>query len=386
MTESANSTQAQLFKIIAAAGGTGGHIYPAVAVVEALKRITGERVEAEFLGSEDRMETTIIPELGYRLTKMPIKGFRGLLSTSTLLLPLQIARSTQIARAAIRRMLPHIVVCTGAYISYPAGVAAKREKIPLVLMESNLNLGKSNSQLVRKADRIVLAFEESRSFLPSSVQDKAVVLGNPVRTGITGTTDQASSREFFGLDPDVPTLLIFGGSLGARSINNAVQRIVNSISAHPDREHMQLLWQTGKNYSPAIPSNIAARVKAMPYITDMERAFSAADLVVSRSGAATIAELGIVRKPAVLVPLPTASTNEQRHNAMLVQKAGGGVILNDAEVVLALHDTVHELFRGNQQLLEMSRQIGKLGRPNAATDVAHLLLQITNQLHLEKNG
>jgi UDP-N-acetylglucosamine--N-acetylmuramyl-(pentapeptide) pyrophosphoryl-undecaprenol N-acetylglucosamine transferase len=355
-------------RVVVACGGTGGHIFPAVAVVEQLSALTNGQCQPLFLGSRDRMETRLLPSMGYEFVGMPIEGFRGL-SLSTLTLPFKILRSILIARRAIRRFKPHAVICTGAYISYPAGVAASLEGVPLIVLESNLNPGKSNARLVDRAAAVVLAFEDSRAFYPAAIQSKLHVLGNPVRTQINPSASVRDARIWWGLDPDRETVLVFGGSLGARAINDAVEASLENIAQAP----WQMIWQTGKGHvtQRAVPEN----VKATEFIDDMGAAYAAADLVVSRSGATTIAELGIVGKPAILVPLPSASTNEQKHNANVVARHGAAEVIANERLGDELWAGVERLMANPLQRAEMSANMCDLGRPNAARDAADLIIR-----------
>lgn len=358
-----------LFRVVVAAGGTGGHIFPAVAVVEEIERLTHGSCSAVFMGSSDRMETTLIPRLGYPFVPMPIQGFKGI-ALSTLTLPLKVFRSIRIARDTIRAHRPHAVVCTGAYVSYPVGMAAVREKVPLIVLESNLNPGKSNARLASKASAMVLAFEESVGFYPRSMAERLHVLGNPVRTQVNIALEAGSARRDIGLHPDKPTVLIFGGSLGAHTINMAVERALPEISKRP----WQVIWQTGKGFSTT--ASLPGNVKMVPFLEDMGRAYAAADLVFSRSGATTIAELGIVGKPAILCPLPSASTNEQQHNAAVVARNGGALVVEDATLRDTLITTIDNLMNDSVKRSAMAIAMKRLGRPNAASDAARLVLHI----------
>jgi UDP-N-acetylglucosamine--N-acetylmuramyl-(pentapeptide) pyrophosphoryl-undecaprenol N-acetylglucosamine transferase len=355
------------FRVVVAAGGTGGHIFPAVAVVEHLERLTGGRCAPVFMGSRDRMETTLIPKLGYPYVSMPIEGFRGL-ALSTLSLPLKVMTSIRIARDTIRKHRPHAVICTGAYIRYPVGIAAVREKVPLIVLESNLNPGKSNARLAPKATAVVLAFEETMDFFPAAMRPRLHVLGNPVRAQVDATADPAASRRAFGLDPDRPTVFVFGGSLGAHSINLAIERARERFAA----ASFQMIWQTGKGYTgtPEMPSNVVR----LPFVENMGAAYAAADLVVARSGATTVAELGIVGKPAVFVPLPSASTNEQQHNAAAVERRGAAIVVRDASLREELFPVIEELMSDASARTRMATAMHALGRPTAAHDAAQLVL------------
>lgn len=362
-------SQNDRFRVLVAAGGTGGHIFPAVAVVEQLQALTNHACDAVFMGSRDRMEHTIIPSLGYPYVPMPIAGFKGL-HLSTLTLPFKVLASIRIARQTIREFRPHAVVCTGAYISYPVGVAAAREGVPLIVLESNLNPGKTNARLAPHATAVVVAFAESVQQYATEMRTKLHVLGNPVRAQVNERRDCEDARTALGLDPHRPTVFVFGGSLGARTINTVIERNLSTIAEMP----WQLLWQTGKGYTPhaSIPSN----VRVMPFVDDMGSAYAAADLVVSRSGATTIAELGIVGKPALFIPLPSASTNEQVHNARVCEANNAAIVVADADLSTSLLPTMVRVMSDAPQRASMAAAMHNLGKPHAAHDAAQLILQI----------
>ena len=357
------------FRVLVAAGGTGGHIFPAVAVVEQLQALTNGHCDPVFMGSRDRMEHVIIPKLGYPYVAMPIAGFKGV-HLSTLSLPLKVFTSIRIARQTIRQHRPHAVVCTGAYISYPVGIAAMREGVPLIVLESNLHPGKTNARLAPHASAVVVAFAESVEQYTAKMRTKLHVLGNPVRAQINERRDSEGARIALGLDPQRPTVFVFGGSLGAHTINSVIERNLSTIAEMP----WQLLWQTGKGYTPqaSIPSN----VRVMPFVDDMGSAYCAADLVVSRSGATTIAELGIVGKPAIFIPLPSASTNEQVHNARVCEANNAAIVVADADLSISLVPTMIRVMSDVSQRASMAAAMHNLGKPHAAHDAAQLILEI----------
>lgn len=362
-------------RIVVAAGGTGGHIFPAVAVVEQLTELTHGACSARFLGSESRMESKLIPQMGYNYTSMPIVGFKGILSPHTLLLPLKIYQSVRIASNVLRQHNAQAVICTGAYISYPAGVAAYKLGIPLIVLESNINPGKTNARLAPKADAVVLAFEESRKYYPESMASKLHVLGNPVRQQVLAQPLQAEARNTLGLQPNKTTLLVFGGSLGANSINAAVEGLVQTLLAKPEHD-IQIVWQTGQLYQPPTEFNNVSWLVCTPFISDMGTAYSAADVVVARSGATTIAELGIVAKPAIFIPLPSASTNEQMKNARVTTAAGASILIEDSTLREDFVPAVLRLLQEKTKRNDMALAMAKFGRPTAARDVAELVLRI----------
>jgi UDP-N-acetylglucosamine--N-acetylmuramyl-(pentapeptide) pyrophosphoryl-undecaprenol N-acetylglucosamine transferase len=368
-------------RIVVAAGGTGGHIFPGIAVVEAIKQQTGGDSAVHFVGSESRMESTLIPSMGYTFSPLPIEPFRGV-HWRTLLLPLSIVQSVLRARTILQRFAAQAVICTGAYMSYPAGVAAHQLGIPLFVLESNVNPGKTNRQLAPKSTWFVTAFEQTVHLLPKVVQPKVVCLGNPVRGSIGARPTVAQSKDTLGVPPTMPLVLVFGGSLGARSINSAMERMVTSIAMaqqHGSQPPFAVLWQTGKHYQ--VPSQFLALpwVIVVEFIDNMAAAYAAASVVVCRSGATTIAELSIAGAAAIVVPLGTASTGEQAKNALVTTNAGATITLTDESVGEQLYSTVCEVI-GNETLRNtMQTNIKKFARPNAASDVSTLILRTIEQ-------
>ncbi|MBI5324486.1 MAG: UDP-N-acetylglucosamine--N-acetylmuramyl-(pentapeptide) pyrophosphoryl-undecaprenol N-acetylglucosamine transferase [Ignavibacteriae bacterium] len=277
--------QVNEFRILVAAGGTGGHLYPALAVLENIENVSGKKLKALFVGTSNRIESRVVPQSGYEFFPIPISGFKGLFSLDTFTLPFKIARSIGICRNLIRKFKPDVVLCTGAYISYPAGSAAHREKIPLILMESNVAPGKAINMLSQRADLIITSFEESEAYYNENLRSKIICLGNPVRKNICLPLTKEEARKELGLDMQKKTILVFGGSLGAKSINLAINNILFAI----EREGWQLVWQIGENY--VVQGNFSENVRVYKYIDNMSIAYSACDIVVSRSGATTVSEI-----------------------------------------------------------------------------------------------
>jgi UDP-N-acetylglucosamine--N-acetylmuramyl-(pentapeptide) pyrophosphoryl-undecaprenol N-acetylglucosamine transferase len=360
--------QKQPFKALIAAGGTGGHLFPAIAVAEELTRILDGNCVLEFIGTSDRIEATIVPKHGYPFHTLPIAGLQKLFSFNTLKLPLQIMQSIQKSLDILRTMQPDCVICAGAYLSYPVGIAAARLGIPLFLMESNAIPGKTIIQLAPKATRVYAAFEESRQHFSPSVRAKFEIFGNPVRSNLNAFTDKHAARTAFDLAPDKPTVFIFGGSLGARSINSAVNASLERFRA----AGMQILWQTGKNFMPMANTEGVAQV--LPFIDDMAQAYSAADVVVCRAGATTLAELAIIRKPAILVPFPQAANDHQTANAHALQERGAAILLKDSDVQERLYDAVRGLLANTHAQEAISKSLAHFAKPDAARDIAESIL------------
>lgn len=355
---------------IVAAGGTGGHLFPAMAVCEAFEQ-TGASFTPYFVGNPDKLESHTVPAHGWSFTPIPIKGFGGLLSAGTLLMPFRIMSSVQKVHGLIKAHKPDFVLCTGAYLSYPAGIAAYSSHIPLVLMESNVNPGKTIKMLSPKADLIVTSFEATAEYFAPEMRSKIICLGNPLRQMFYHDVKPAEARAKFGLDPAKKTVLIFGGSLGARSINEAAEA---AFAIYNKDVKIQFLWQTGKNYT--VKNPLPENVRQLTFIDDMAAAYSAADLVVARSGATTVAELCSAGKASVLVPLPSASCNEQAANAAEMVKQEAAIILDNSRVYDELGTKIGELIADETRLKKMADAAKSLAKDSAAADTVEKIMKL----------
>jgi len=357
-------------KLMIAAGGTGGHLFPAMAVAEQIKKLTYGEAEFIFIGNPDRLEARIVPAKGYEFIPIKITGLKKEISKDNILLPFRIINAVNKCRSLIRKRGIDGVIAAGAYLSYPPGLAAKLTGVPLFLFESNVNPGKTNLALSGMAKYIFTSFDESKNYFKAGIRPKLRPYGNPVRMMMTENISKEDARAKFGLIPEKRTILIFGGSLGARSINNAVRANLDLFS----KSEYQYIWQTGKNYE--VPENIPENIKALEFIDDMGTAYSTADLVVSRSGATTIAELCQMALPSVLIPLPWASTNEQYNNAKVLEERGGALIVPDAEIGAKLYETIVQLMSDPERLSQMAKSAGSIARPDAAERCAKEILTI----------
>ncbi len=355
-------------RIIVAAGGTGGDLFPAVAVVEQLQ--LRRKVEAVFVGNAERIEAQVVPSLGFRFKGLSVRGFKGLRSVDTYLLPIRIAASTLKVRLLIKSFKPHLALCAGTYISYPLALAASMAEIPLVLIESNAIPGKANRSVARRADLIIAAFEECRKSFVTKNPDVIKVIGNPIRKGFGTAVSREQGARAFGLDPAMKTLLVFGGSLGARSINETLLENLDFLQS----AGVQVLWQTGKNAT--VPDTLPKDIIHRTFIDDMASAYAAADAVLCRAGGGTVAELKVVAKPALLVPYPYAANNEQEFNARALQDAGAAVMILDGELKMRFRKEVSELFADPVRLQARASAMAAMARPNAASDAAELVLRL----------
>ncbi len=355
-------------RVILSGGGTGGHIYPAVAVAEALRRKWGDKVELLFVGAEGKMEMEKIPALGYDIAGLPIAGLQRRWDVKNLLVPWKVLRSVSMARRVIRDFSADVAVGFGGYASAPVLWAAQRMGVPTVIQEQNSYAGVTNKILARGARRICVAYDGMERFFPA---DRIVMTGNPLRgTFAAAANESAEALEFYGLRADLPVVLVVGGSLGTRSLNEMMKGwIARTEGGAP----VQVLWQTGKYYEAEMRAFLAehpaANVRQMAFIERMDLAYDAADLVVSRSGACTVSELCLVGKPTIFVPSPNVAEDHQTRNAEALVDKNAAVMVRDAEAVKCGMERATELLADKGRLAELARNISALGIRDAADRV-----------------
>lgn len=360
-------------KVIISGGGTGGHIYPAIAIAHALKELVPD-IDILFVGAKGRMEMEKVPEAGYKIKGLWISGFQRSLSLKNLLFPIKLAYSMYAARKIVESFQPRIVVGVGGFASGPTLKAAQRNGIPTVIQEQNSYAGVTNKLLAEKSEVVCVAYEGLEKYFPA---EKLVVTGNPVRKDIlslTGKKEEAA--KFFKLDPNKKTILVIGGSLGARTINESIDGDFDKII----RKGIQLIWQTGKNYySTAKKTDFRHQtnnIRIFDFIKRMDLAYAMADIVISRAGALSISELSLVHKPAILVPSPNVAEDHQTKNANALVEKGAALLVKDIEARDILVDKAFELLNDDRQKEELVKNIKGMGRPNAAKDIARQILNV----------
>lgn len=354
--------------ILVAAGGTGGHLFPALAVVEELEKFEINRNQIFFVGNPNKIEGRIVPSLGYNFLPLNITGFSNILSYSTLLLPFKILNSIAKAKKYIKHNNIGLVICAGAYLSYPVGLAAFYSNIPFALMESNVFPGKTIKLLSNKAQLIILAFEESKKYFSKKNQDKIKILGNPIRKNLLVPIDRYIARKNLNLEENKFTILIFGGSLGAKNINLAIEKIISNEDINA-----QYIWQTGKSFQSSISK---ANVRTFEFIDDMATAYYASDLVICRSGATTIAELTAIGKPSILLPYPFSANNHQEYNANMMAQCGASIMIKDNELEVKLMDNIKKLIQDEALLITMSKNARQLSKVNSAELTARAIMNL----------
>jgi UDP-N-acetylglucosamine--N-acetylmuramyl-(pentapeptide) pyrophosphoryl-undecaprenol N-acetylglucosamine transferase len=355
-------------RIIIAGGGTGGHIFPAIAIANAIKKLEPS-TEILFVGAKGKMEMEKVPQAGYRIEGLDIAGFNRSSLIKNIGLPFKLLKSFFQVREILRRFSPDAVVGVGGYSSFPVLRYAQQQGIPTYIHESNSFAGRSNILLGEKATAVFVATDGMEKFFP---EGKILVTGNPVRAVISESkVSRADALNFFGL-PDKPTILSIGGSLGAKSINESMASGLERIEG----EGLQLIWQTGKPYSEQ--GRAAAKgmsgVWVSDFIKEMEYAFAVADVVISRAGAMAIAELCVVGKPAIFVPYPFAAEDHQTVNAMNLEMKQAGIVVRDEEAGRRLVDEAVGLIKNHNRRNELSRNIAALGIKNADMVIAAKIL------------
>ncbi|HTH55905.1 MAG TPA: undecaprenyldiphospho-muramoylpentapeptide beta-N-acetylglucosaminyltransferase [Cyclobacteriaceae bacterium] len=358
----------QPYRLIISGGGTGGHIFPAISIANKFKE-RYPAAEILFVGAQGRMEMTRVPEAGYKIVGLWISGLQRKLTLSNLLFPFKLVSSYFKAGKIIKAFKPNAVIGTGGYASGPVMLAATRNKIPALIQEQNSYAGLTNKQLASKAQRICVAYPEMEKYFP---KEKIVFTGNPVRQNILdidNKRDQAIMQ--FGLQPNTRTLLILGGSLGSRTLNESIVAKIDAII----ESQMQVIWQTGKIYFEEIRERLKEkdirRIGVYGFIQHMDLAYAAADVVISRSGALAISELCLVKKPCILVPSPNVAEDHQTKNALALVKEDAALLIKDSDAVENLVDESLKLIFDVQQCKNLSENIGKLAKPNATEDIVN---------------
>jgi UDP-N-acetylglucosamine--N-acetylmuramyl-(pentapeptide) pyrophosphoryl-undecaprenol N-acetylglucosamine transferase len=357
-------------KIIIAGGGTGGHIFPAIAIANAIKKLEPQ-TEFLFVGAKGKMEMEKVPQAGYKIEGLDIAGFNRSSLIKNFSLPVKLVKSFIQVRKIVKAFKPDAVIGVGGYSSFPVLRYAQSQCIKTFIHESNSFAGKANIMLGKKATEIFVASDGMEKFFPA---EKIKVTGNPVRSSISqSSVTREEGIKFFGLNPQKKTILSIGGSLGAKSINEAIDKHIAAFSEND----LQLVWQTGKPYAEKGKAAAAGKgnIWANDFITQMEYAYAAADMVISRSGAMAIAELCVVKKPVVFVPFPYAAEDHQTVNAQSLVNKNAGIMVKDGEALDRLVPAILALSNDEQKQNELKDNISKLGITNADEVIAKEILK-----------
>lgn len=361
-------------RIIISGGGTGGHIFPAIAIANALKKVNLD-IEILFVGANGKMEMEKVPAAGYQIIGLDIQGFQRDNLLRNVLLPLKVIKSVTKALGIIKDFKPDAVVGVGGYASGPLLYAAHLKKIPTLIQEQNSYAGITNKFLAKKARKICVAFDNMHAFFPA---DKIIKTGNPVRKetiNIEGKREEAA--QFFELDPAQKTVLVLGGSLGAKTLNDSLTAGIESFK----KENIQVIWQTGKYYYRSIIEKFGNQpkdngVRILEFLNRMDYAYAMADVIISRAGAGTISELCLVKKPVVLVPSPNVAEDHQTKNAMALVTEHAAVLVADRHAEAELVDQTIKLLKDDAEMQQLSKNISALALPEADEVIAQEVLSI----------
>lgn len=371
----------QQIKILLAAGGTGGHVYPAIAIADAIKE---EQPSSEilFVGTRNHMEWKAVPKAGYNIKNVWISGFHRRMTPKNLLFPLKLVTSLVQSFSILGRFKPQVVVSCGGYAAGPVGWMAAQRNIPVVIQEQNSFPGVTNRLLGRSAERIFTAFEDAAEHFPAG---KITLSGNPTRSSLKQASRENGLRDF-DFTADKPVLLVLGGSGGAKSINDAMAAHVKELH---DEQNIQIIWQCGAKYydeiSTAVQPDSMKNLRLKAYLDNMPEAYAAADLVLSRAGASSCSELMLTGKPSILVPSPYVAGDHQTKNARSMVESGASEILKDSDMKETLTDLVERLITDQEKLRKMNEAALKLAKPKAAKLIAREILEIA-QARLNKQN
>ncbi len=360
-------------RIIISGGGTGGHVFPAIAIADALKK-KEKFIEILFVGAKGKLEMEKVPRAGYPIKGLWISGFQRKLTLRNLSFPFKLASSMVNAWRIVRKFKPDAVVGVGGYASGPVLEVASRMGIPALIQEQNSYAGVTNRLLAQKVQKVCVAYEGMERFFP---KDRIVMTGNPVRQDLVHIDHlRSEAHAHFGLEPDKKTLLVFGGSLGARTLNEMMAANDDLIKSHADT---QVLWQVGKLYEAQFSSTATAalgQVQVLPFIDRMDLAYAMADVVVCRAGALTISELCLAGKAAVLIPSPNVAEDHQRKNALaLVEKDAARMVLDQDAVAKGLREAF-DLMDNAGSRNALGEEISRMAKPHAADQIAEEILKL----------
>lgn len=346
------------YRFIVSGGGTGGHIYPAIAIATALR---GRYPQAQFLfvGARDRMEMEKVPRAGFEIIGLWISGLQRSLSFKNLLFPFKVISSLWKARKIVKEFRPDVAIGTGGYASAPVLKAAAQKGIPYIIQEQNSYAGITNKWLAKKAAKICVAYEGMEKFFP---QSQIILTGNPVREILVDKkADRSKAYETFKLNPERDTLFVLGGSLGSARINALVASRLQWFRSIG----LQVLWQCGRGYHEQYKQHDSEDIRVLPFINEMDQAYAVADMIVSRAGAGTISELCIVGKPVFLIPSPHVAEDHQRKNAEALVIKGAAIMIPESDLEERFETEFEEVYRSVEKREQLSENIRSMARPNA---------------------
>jgi len=350
------------YKFIISGGGTGGHIYPAIAIANEL-RSQYPNAEFLFVGAKDRMEMEKVPKAGYKILGLWISGLQRKLSLKNILFPFKLMSSLHRSYKIIRTFKPDVAIGTGGYASAPLLRAASNKGIPCLIQEQNSHAGITNKWLSKKVQCICVAYEGMNKFFPSK---KIIVTGNPVRQDLLDIDSKKSEAiAYFNLNPNKKTVLILGGSLGAKRINELIDSSISYFLTFD----LQVIWQSGNYYVEKYQNKGNENVQVHAFINRMDLAYAAADFIISRAGALSVSELCLVGKPVIFIPSPNVTEDHQTKNALAISDQNAALLLRESELDEKFETEFSKLFNSEEKQKTLSENIIKLGKPNATKDI-----------------
>ncbi|MFC6861674.1 undecaprenyldiphospho-muramoylpentapeptide beta-N-acetylglucosaminyltransferase [Zunongwangia atlantica] len=349
-------------RIILSGGGTGGHIYPAIAIADEVKRRYPD-AKIKFVGAQDKMEMEKVPQAGYEIEGLWISGLQRKLTLKNLMFPFKLLNSISKSRKIIKDFQPNVAIGTGGFASGPLLHVANKKDIPTLLQEQNSFPGITNKILAKRANVICAAYDEVKRFFP---REKVKKTGNPVRQDLLDIdTKRIEAQKFFNLDSDKKTVLVLGGSLGARRVNQLIAQYADRLK----KENIQLIWQCGKLYYEDYKTYTEGTVQVHQFLNKMDLAYAAADVIISRAGAGSVSELCIVGKPVIFIPSPNVAEDHQTKNAMAVTKNDAAITIGENELDEKFENAFFDLLNNESQQKELGENIKKMALPNATADI-----------------
>ncbi|HTO36436.1 MAG TPA: undecaprenyldiphospho-muramoylpentapeptide beta-N-acetylglucosaminyltransferase [Flavobacterium sp.] len=357
-------------RILISGGGTGGHIFPAIAIADEL-RYRFPDCKILFVGAKDKMEMQKVPQAGYEIKGLWISGIQRKLSWQNLIFPLKLVSSLWQSFRIIKTFKPDVVIGTGGFASGPLLQVAAMKGKPTLIQEQNSYPGITNKILGKKVQKICVAYEGLEKFFP---KDKIVISGNPVRQDLTDSTEKKNDALiYFDLDADKKTLLVLGGSLGAKKINQLIANELENIIEN----NIQIIWQCGKLYFDDYTKfNENPNVKVFSFIDRMDLVYAAADIIISRAGASSVSELSLVGKPVIFIPSPNVAEDHQTKNASVVVAKGGAIMIKEKELENVFNDVFEDLLANEEKQNALGRQIKKMAKPNATIDIVGEIVKL----------
>lgn len=366
----------QSMRVIISGGGTGGHIFPAISIANAIK-LRYPDAAILFVGAEDRMEMTRVPKAGYEIVGLPVAGFNRKQLLKNISVVKKLITSLFKANNVVKKFNPDIAIGVGGYASGPLLKVAARRGIPTLIQEQNSYAGVTNKLLAKKASKICVAYDGMEAFFP---KEKIVLTGNPCRQDLLSDVSKEEAYSFFKLDPQKRTILVLGGSLGARTLN---QSIMQNLSLLDDSD-VQILWQCGERYKDDLAAELSAQPQAKDihlydFINRMDLAYKAADVVVSRAGAGSISELSILGKPTILIPSPNVAEDHQTKNAMALVDKNAAIMIKDTEAISQLLAKALQVVKDDNTLNTLSANIKTMAHPDAADHIVNEIEKLVNK-------